>query len=95
MTLTDSTGFCGKDRPQVGVIVITKEPGEDEGKQVIGGQPLIPLDKILSQIPARLWCAFTTVSMAIAYASSLDKKPKVASQEPSQSGRVLKPRDRR
>jgi len=37
MTLMDSTGFCGNDRAQVGVIVITKEPGEDEDKQAIGG----------------------------------------------------------
>lgn len=37
MTLMDSTGFCGKDLPQVGVIMITKEPGEDEDKPAIGG----------------------------------------------------------
>lgn len=37
MTLTGSTGFCGEDRPQVGVIVITKEPGEDEDKAAVGG----------------------------------------------------------
>jgi hypothetical protein len=90
----DSIGFCGKDRPQVGVIVITKEPGEDEEKPAIGGQFLISFDETLARILARLWCAFTTVSMAIAYASSLDSKPKVPSREPSWSGRVLKSCDR-
>ena len=38
MALTDPTGFCGKDRPQVGVIVITKEPAEDGHKPAIGRQ---------------------------------------------------------
>jgi len=42
MTPTDSTGFCGKDRPQAGVIVITKEIGEDEDKQPTGRQLLVP-----------------------------------------------------
>lgn len=52
--------LCNKEQPQVGVIVVTKEPAEHEGMPVI----------------ARLWCAFTTASMAIAYASSFDVKPK-------------------
>ena len=36
ITPTDFAGFCNKERPQVGVIVITTEPGEDEGTPVIG-----------------------------------------------------------
>ena len=89
MTPMDSTGYCGKDQSQVGVIVITKEPGEDEDKPAIGGQILIPFGGTLPCIPARLWCTFTTASMAIAYASSFDRKPKVPSREPSWSGRVI------
>ena len=42
MVLTDSAGFCGKDRPQVGVIVITKEPAEDGDKPALGRQLPIP-----------------------------------------------------
>jgi len=38
MALTDSAGFCGKDQPQVGVIVITKEPAEDGDKPAVGRQ---------------------------------------------------------
>ena len=45
MALTDSAGFCGKDRPQVGVIVITKEPAEDGNKPVIGRRLSIPFGK--------------------------------------------------
>ena len=39
MILTNSTGFCGKDGPQAGVLVFTKEPGEDTDKPAIGEQP--------------------------------------------------------
>ena len=45
MALTDSAGFCGKDRPQAGVIVITKEPAEDADKPAVGRQLSIPFDK--------------------------------------------------
>lgn len=40
------TGFCNKERPQVGVIVVTKEPAEREGIPAIGKRlPGSPLTK--------------------------------------------------
>lgn len=39
----------------------------------------------LLRLTARLWCAFTTESMAVGYASSLNPKPKVCETLPSPS----------
>lgn len=51
---------CGLSEPQAGVLLLTKEPSEETP----------------DGYTARLWCAFTTASMAIAYVSSYDPKPK-------------------
>lgn len=49
----------GERMPNAGVLLLTKEQGEDE--------VVVP----------RLWCAFTTESMAVAYASTTKPSPKV------------------
>jgi len=51
---------CGTSDPQAGIILLTKE---HDNKSPEG-------------YTVRLWCAFTTASMAIAYASTYDLKPK-------------------
>lgn len=48
----------GERMPNAGVLLLTKEQGEDE--------VVVP----------RLWCAFTTESMAVAYASTTKPSPK-------------------
>lgn len=57
-----ATELCGSEKPQAGIILLTKEPNSDSSEG----------------FTTRLWCAFTTPSMAIAYASSFDPKPKVS-----------------
>jgi hypothetical protein len=89
------TGFCNKDKPQVGIIAITKEPGEDKDTPAIGQQISLLYSVILPPTAARLWCAFTTASMAVAYASSFDTKPKVPSRDSAWSSQMLKSHDRR
>ncbi|KAL0578753.1 hypothetical protein V5O48_003251 [Marasmius crinis-equi] len=64
----DPSRKLGEPHPNVGVLVLTKE---EEAGRTIG----------LNQAPGfpgtvRLWCAFTTSSMALAFASTDNPKPK-------------------
>ncbi|KAG5654406.1 hypothetical protein H0H81_003230 [Sphagnurus paluster] len=59
--------------PDVGVLLLT---AEEEELKTHGWYPIFSVDET-NQIEVRLWCAFTTPSMAIAYASSVSTTPKV------------------
>jgi hypothetical protein len=64
--------------PSAGVIVLTAE-ADDEHAEPKGGSSSDPrLFNISIFLSVRLWCAFTTASMAIAYASTKNMKPKVS-----------------
>ncbi|KDQ57831.1 hypothetical protein JAAARDRAFT_178341 [Jaapia argillacea MUCL 33604] len=64
-------GFCkncerwGEHDPNAGILLLTQEVGEKGAEGQSHVQPV-----------ARLWCAFTSPAMAIAFASSQDPNPK-------------------
>lgn len=76
----------GETEPSAGILLVVQEPGED-GESIGMHHKSFLYDSMLHyQLPftpnnlyfiARLWCAFTTESMAIAYGSSMNPKVKV------------------
>lgn len=68
---TEPLGQRGERMPNAGVLLLTKEQGEDD------------------EVVPRLWCAFTTESMAVAYASTT-KPPKASIlRRPSLTGSTI------
>ncbi|KAF9529185.1 nucleophile aminohydrolase [Crepidotus variabilis] len=80
----------GEDSPSAGVIVLTMMPIEcgdanstedndniaDHPHNVTGVQSQEKKRQCASPVRVRLWCAFTTASMAVGYASTRSSKPK-------------------
>ena len=69
----------GDTHPNAGVLLMTKEA--QESGDVIRALTMVELYvvslTIFDQYLARLWCAFTTESMAVSYANSETLTPKV------------------
>jgi taspase (threonine aspartase 1) len=65
----------GEPQPDVGVLLLRKCHGGSKGLSCIS--IAVQHKWPMASHPARLWCAFTTPSMAIAYATSEHNKPKV------------------
>jgi hypothetical protein len=70
-------GDEGDSTPSVGVILLTGER-VDEHAQLKGEFNGLISEFFLNCPSVRLWCAFTTASMAIAHASTKHMKPKVS-----------------
>lgn len=66
-----------EETPSVGVILFTAEDNNEGGIPAVFRVVVFSrLTLFLAVIIVRLWCAFTTASMAIGYASSEKPKPK-------------------
>lgn len=63
-----------EETPSVGVILFTVDNDSKGGIPTVFR--IIAFSLFLAMILVRLWCAFTTSSMAIGYASSEKPKPK-------------------
>jgi hypothetical protein len=70
--------FLAGTSTKVGLIILVKENDETGGFKRKWFS-FVPDEADLTAVvaSARLWCAFTTSSMAVAYASSLDPEPQV------------------